>query len=101
MRNEIETGGAYEEFVQAFQVFGVQRIVDVGAQVEGEFSFGELKFAGGFGADFGKMREAEDERRGKIGDQLGSGDFRAGGPDGENGGAFCELPPFVNHIVKM
>src|SRR6185369_5595786 len=87
--------------VQAFQIFGVERIVDVGAQVEGELLFGKLKFASGFGTDFMKMCESESERRGKIGDQLGSGDFRAGSPDRENGGAFGELPPFVGHIVKM
>jgi len=50
-----------EIFVEAPEIFCVEGIVDVGAQVERKFFFGELKLTGGFGTDFWKMSEAVDE----------------------------------------
>src|SRR5258708_12093354 len=47
------------------------------------------------------MGEAESERRGELGGEFWSSDFRAGGPDGEDRGAFRKLPPFVDHIINV
>ncbi len=59
--NQAEAGGLREIFVEALEIFCVEGIVDVGAQVERKFFFGELKFTGGFGTDFWKMSEAVGE----------------------------------------
>ena len=56
-----------EIFGETFEIFWVEGIVDVGAEIEREFLGGEIEFAGGFGADFGEMSQAEGQGRGKIG----------------------------------
>ena len=58
LRDEFEAGGVGEIFVEALEIFCVERVIDVGAEIEGEFFFGELEFARSFGADFRKMGEA-------------------------------------------
>lgn len=61
LRDETEAGGLREVFAETFEILCVQGVIDVGAEIKGEFFFGESEFAGRFCADFGEMRESVGE----------------------------------------
>src|SRR5215467_5522518 len=80
-RSKSHAGGAGEELLQALAIFSVERVIDVGAEIEGKFLFRELQLAGGFAADFPKMFQSKGQRCGKIGHQFRCGHFGTGSPD--------------------
>ena len=75
------------------EIFLVEGVVDIFFEVEAEFFFGEMHFAGGFGGDLGDLGQAEVAGGLEVGDEIG-GDGVVGerivacGPDGQDCGLF-------------
>ena len=90
-----------EEAEEALKVFVVEGVIDIFFEVEAELGFGEMQLPGGFGADFGDLAEAEIAGGEEVGGQPRRDDFRARGPDGEDGGLFGEVPPFLDDVVDV
>jgi hypothetical protein len=42
LRDEAEAGGVLEILVQAFEIFGVEGVIDVGAEIQRELLCGEI-----------------------------------------------------------
>src|SRR5262249_23477958 len=61
LRNQVEASGASEKFVEAFEILGVERIVNVGAKIKRQFPLGKLQIRGAFGTNFRKVFQAEHE----------------------------------------
>ena len=53
--DEVQAGGAREEFVKTPVIFGVQRVINIGAEIKQKFLLRQLQLAGGFRADLWKL----------------------------------------------
>src|SRR5216684_2574358 len=60
-----------------------------------------MQLLGGFGADLGEVRQAEIAGGQEVRGEFGGDDFVAGGPDGEHGGLFGEVPPLLDDVVDV
>ena len=100
-RDEVEGGGFGEVFGEGGDVFGVEGEVDVGGEVGEEGGGGELELGGGGVAEFGEVEEAEGAGGVEVGDDFGSGDGGARGPDGEDGGEAGHAAPLFDDVVDV
>ena len=61
LRDKAKASGTSEEFVEALEIFDVERVINVGAQIQRKFFFRKLQLAGGFATDSWQMLQAESE----------------------------------------
>src|SRR5258708_8334141 len=99
-----------KEALEALKIFVVQRVVDIFFEVNAEFFFREMHFAGGLGGDLGDLGQAVIagglEVSGNVGYMhvfyfLWIGEIGASGPDGQDGGELGQAAPFFDDVVDV